>query len=204
MNTRARLLDKAEELFSEHGFEGTSVRQLAGEAGVNISMISYYFGSKEKLFEALVEERTALIRDRLKGLNEHSEDPVTRLEEMIRLYVERFISQPRFHRLLFHEVSINRRPELQEAIAEVLMRNVEQLRRILSDGIRAGVFKEVDIDFTIASLVGTITQLVAASPQMQQHLMGGTPEIHAPDMNGLRERLYRHLHQLMMAHLLIK
>ncbi|MFM2136129.1 MAG: hypothetical protein RL021_1529 [Bacteroidota bacterium] len=202
MNTRARLLDKAEELFSEHGFEGTSIRQLAGEAGVNISMISYYFGSKEKLFEALVEERTASIRDRLKDLNEHAENPVTRLEEMIRLYVDRFMSQPRFHRLLFHEVSINRHPELQQAIAAVLMRNVEQLRIILSDGISEGFFKEIDIDLTIVSIVGTVTQLANASPQMKQLMLDKEAEIHAPEMSGMRERLYRHLHQLMMAHLL--
>lgn len=202
MDTRARLLDKAEQLFSEHGYEGTSIRQLAGEAGVNVSMISYYFGSKEKLFEALVEERTAAVRERLKDLNEQSDNPVTRLEEMIRIYVDRFTSQPRFHRLLFHEVSINRRPELHTAIASVLMRNVEQLRRILTDGIRSGAFREVDVDFTIVTLVGTVNQLVTASPQMHQHMLGSTSGISTPESTTFRDRLYHHLHQLMMAHLL--
>jgi len=41
----------------ENGFDGTSVRDIAQKAGVNLAMISYYFGSKEKLLEALIELR---------------------------------------------------------------------------------------------------------------------------------------------------
>lgn len=37
----------AEKLFSEHGFDGTSIRDIAKEANINIAMISYYFGSKK-------------------------------------------------------------------------------------------------------------------------------------------------------------
>jgi AcrR family transcriptional regulator len=202
MNRRDLLLDKAEELFAEHGFEGTSIRQLAGVAGMNVSMISYYFGSKEKLFEALVEERTSTIRDRLKDLNEQQENPVVRLEEMIRLYVDRFAAQPRFHRMLFHEVTINRRPELQRSVAGVLMRNVHELRRTIQDGIREGVFRDVDVDLTIVSMVGTVTQLVASSPEMHQRMLDVPAGFPLPAFVDLRERLYQHLRQMMMSHLL--
>ncbi|MES1161400.1 MAG: TetR family transcriptional regulator, partial [Bacteroidota bacterium] len=46
---REHILIVAEELFGENGFDGTSVRDIAHKAGVNLAMISYYFGSKEKL-----------------------------------------------------------------------------------------------------------------------------------------------------------
>ena len=42
------ILQVAEQLFAEEGFDGTSVRDIAKKANVNIAMISYYFGSKEK------------------------------------------------------------------------------------------------------------------------------------------------------------
>ena len=51
---REHILIEAEKLFGERGFDGTSVRDIAQSAGVNLAMISYYFGSKEKLLEALV------------------------------------------------------------------------------------------------------------------------------------------------------
>ncbi len=45
-----RLLDAAEQLFCEHGFEGTSVRQLAAAANCNIASVNYHFGGKDKLY----------------------------------------------------------------------------------------------------------------------------------------------------------
>jgi AcrR family transcriptional regulator len=165
-------------------------------------MISYYFGSKEKLFEALVEERTSAIRDRLKDLSEKTVSPVERLEEMIRLYVDRFVSRPRFHKLLHHEVAVNCRPGLQQSIARVLMSNVNELRRILQDGIREGVFREVDIDLTIVSLVGTVTQLSTASGEMRSAMLGEDEAASNEYLSAMRERLYAHLNQLMKSHLL--
>jgi len=52
-----QIIEAAEKLFSENGFDGTSVRDIAEEAGVNLAMISYYFGSKEKLMESIFKHR---------------------------------------------------------------------------------------------------------------------------------------------------
>ena len=51
------ILFNAEKLFAEKGFDGTSIREISKEAQVNVSMISYYFVSKEKLFEKIFEYR---------------------------------------------------------------------------------------------------------------------------------------------------
>ena len=55
MDKKEQILEAAEELFAQKGFDGTSVRELGKKAGINIAMISYYFGSKEKLMEALFD-----------------------------------------------------------------------------------------------------------------------------------------------------
>jgi AcrR family transcriptional regulator len=55
--TRTRILDAAEELFMQHGFEGTSMRLLTGKAGVNLAAVNYHFGSKDALIEALFRRR---------------------------------------------------------------------------------------------------------------------------------------------------
>jgi AcrR family transcriptional regulator len=55
--TRTRILDAAEELFMLHGFEGTSMRQLTGKAGVNLAAVNYHFGSKDALIEAVFRRR---------------------------------------------------------------------------------------------------------------------------------------------------
>src|SRR5215475_1173336 len=55
--TKGRILDTAEELFMEHGFEATSLRQLTATAGVNLAAVHYHFGGKEELFEAVLTRR---------------------------------------------------------------------------------------------------------------------------------------------------
>src|SRR3954469_19683508 len=55
--TRTRILDAAEELFMQHGFEGTSMRLLTTKAGVNLAAVNYHFGSKHALVEAVFRRR---------------------------------------------------------------------------------------------------------------------------------------------------
>lgn len=56
-STDKKILYSAEKLFADKGFAATSTRDIAKSAGVNVSMISYYFGSKEKLFEEIFKVR---------------------------------------------------------------------------------------------------------------------------------------------------
>lgn len=55
--TKERILDAAESLFMEHGFEATSLRLITQAAGVNLAAVNYHFGSKEELFEAVLTRR---------------------------------------------------------------------------------------------------------------------------------------------------
>lgn len=55
--TKTRILDAAEALFMEHGFEATSLRSLTSAAGVNLAAVHYHFGSKEELFQAVLTRR---------------------------------------------------------------------------------------------------------------------------------------------------
>jgi AcrR family transcriptional regulator len=55
--TRTRILDAAEELFMQHGFEATSMRLLTAKAEVNLAAVNYHFGSKDALIEAVFRRR---------------------------------------------------------------------------------------------------------------------------------------------------
>src|SRR3982751_2203971 len=55
--TQARILDAAETLFMEHGFEATSLRLITAAASVNLAAVNYHFGSKEELFQAVLTRR---------------------------------------------------------------------------------------------------------------------------------------------------
>lgn len=55
-DSRHLLLSAAKKLFAQKGFEGTSVKDICDEAGVNVSMVSYYFQGKENLYQNILEE----------------------------------------------------------------------------------------------------------------------------------------------------
>src|SRR6185312_11029386 len=73
--TKDRILDAAEALFMEHGFEATSLRAITTAAGVNLAAVNYHFGSKEELFQSVLtrrldpmnQERVALLTELERG-----------------------------------------------------------------------------------------------------------------------------------------
>src|SRR5258706_565485 len=56
-STKDRILDSAERLFAEHGFDGVSLRSIIAEAGVNLAAVHYHFHSKEALMDAVIGRR---------------------------------------------------------------------------------------------------------------------------------------------------
>jgi len=72
-DTKTRILDAAEQLFMEHGFEATSLRSLTSAANVNLAAVNYHFGSKEELFQAVLTRR-------LDPMNQERIDLLERLE----------------------------------------------------------------------------------------------------------------------------
>ena len=71
IDTRERILDAAERLFMAHGYDGTSMRQITGEAVVNLAAVNYHFGSKESLMQEVFRRRLDwLNEERLRVLDE--------------------------------------------------------------------------------------------------------------------------------------
>ena len=91
---RDRLLDAAEELFCEHGFEGSSVRDIAAAAACNIASVNYYFGGKEKLYievwrRHLIPMRDARIASIENVMSQSEGQPC--LEELLRAFADTFV-----------------------------------------------------------------------------------------------------------------
>ena len=91
---RDRLLDAAEELFCEHGFEGASVRDIAASAGCNIASVNYYFGGKDKLYEEVWRRHLITMRDiRIASIDKvmSQRDGAPPLEDLLLSYANSFI-----------------------------------------------------------------------------------------------------------------
>jgi len=93
-SVKSRLLDAAEELFCEHGFKGTSIRDIAASAGCNIASVNYYFGSKEGLYEEVWHRHLIPMRDaRIASINKVMSQTDSRpsLEYLLRSFADTFV-----------------------------------------------------------------------------------------------------------------
>ena len=202
MDKREVILSTAMKLFGQKGFEGTSVREIASGADVNPAMISYYFGSKEKLFESMVEHKAGHLKTVFAELiNNQSLSQIEKLFFIIDKYVERIFQSPQFHHLMHRELSLDRRPQMKDAIIEVLLRNFISIKKIIQNGIDTGEFKSVDTELTIVTILGTINYLLS-SDIMSRKILSKGKDFNPYNNKKLKERVSEHLKQLMRSHLL--
>lgn len=86
IGTKAKILDAAEKLFGQHGFDATSLREITNEAQVNLAAVNYHFQSKESLIDAVIVRRLEPVnRHRLEMLD--AAGPSPRLEQIVEAFV---------------------------------------------------------------------------------------------------------------------
>lgn len=93
-STRQALLQAAAEVFAEHGFQIARMRQIAEQAGANLSAINYHFGSKEGLYEAVLDAGAKDVIGRYPLITEETRAlaPEERFRHLVRNLLRRFIS----------------------------------------------------------------------------------------------------------------
>ena len=88
-STKDRILGAAEELFAQHGFAGTSLREVTGRADVNIAAVNYHFGSKDNLINEVFRRRMDVMSaQRLAALREALEAQPGELEPILAAFVK--------------------------------------------------------------------------------------------------------------------
>ncbi len=104
--TDERVLEAALEAFAEHGFAGTSVREVARQLGVSHNLIPQRFGSKERLWYAAVDQGFGtLLSDLLPVVLEDEPDDVSRLRSWMVRFVEANAARPALLRIINREAS---------------------------------------------------------------------------------------------------
>ncbi len=197
-------MEVAVELFATNGYEGTSIRQLAQQADVNIAMINYYFGSKEKLFETLLEQKATYMRNRIEAVEaDKSLTEIEKIDQIIEDYVSRFLSEPKFHRVLQQELLVSQREVLHRNVINLFVKNTQNVVSIIEKGIRKKQFRKVDPPMVFASIIGTINQ-VMLSRTMCNLLMNKEFENNPYQDPQFKKRLILHLKQMIHAQLLIE
>jgi AcrR family transcriptional regulator len=155
--TKARILDAAKKEFAKNGLGGARVDLISEKARANKRMIYHYFGSKEGLFQTVLENAYVDIRTAEQKLNLDHLEPEQALERLVRFTWDYYLKNPEFITLVNSE-NLHRAKHLKKSeVVKVYSRKfVSMVESILNRGVAKGVFRDgidpVQLNITIAAI----------------------------------------------------
>ncbi|MGN6470382.1 MAG: TetR family transcriptional regulator C-terminal domain-containing protein [Rhizobiaceae bacterium] len=150
---RELILEAALEVFSTHGFRGSTIDQIAEAAGMSKPNLLYYFRRKEDIHEALIQR---LLKTWLAPLRELSEtgDPIAELRGYIRRKLEMARDYPRESRLFANEI-LQGAPRIMPLLEGELKTLVDEKAAVITGWMRAGRIATTDPRHLIFSIWAT-------------------------------------------------
>jgi AcrR family transcriptional regulator len=193
--TRNKILNAALQEFSRHGLSGARIDAIAAESGINKGMIYYYFGSKEDLYVAALEESYRRFRQIESEFQLESLAPVAALRQLVSASFDFHAAHPEFIRMVMSE-NINQGEYIRK-IPELRAINrsaITVLDRLCRRGIAEGVFRAdvdpVDLHMSISALsFYNVSNRHTFSFIFDRDL--GAPEVHAARRESVVDTILR-------------
>jgi AcrR family transcriptional regulator len=203
--TRRRMIETALDMFALRGYEGASTRLLAESAGVNLPAIQYYFGSKEGLYDAVVDHIIQRISERMapaaaRVAAELAKDDVPRatllalLYQMLDAFLALIVNDSEGHRLFLYRAEVEHATAmepLQDAVRRSVVRPCVALIARLID-------RPAEDDLTIARTLLILGQVMAFGHKGPQRDIGWGDR-NEERLNVVRELVHEHTAAVLRA-----
>jgi AcrR family transcriptional regulator len=189
---KRELVEAARELFAKRGFGDVGIRELARSAGVTPGMISYYFGGKQGLYEAMLASVFEGLIARVGELLAESPRGTAPVEALIRLYVATMASQPWVPALLLREVVTAGPAQRARFVERFAGRGLPLLQGLFANEIGAGALRaDLDPRLAVLSLAG-----MSVFPFLVHPVLGGLLDYELDE--GFAKRLAEHTTRLFL------
>lgn len=185
-----RILDIAEELIAINGFDGTSVREISAKANINVAMISYYFGSKEKMMIDLYEYRVARTKEKFSEFTQTINEgkPEMQLREINKFIVTQLLQYKHFHGFVTQE--LRHTESVKNILTDFYFLCVKILDNIIEKGITSGVFKNAcKSEDILSTIIGTVLFVIRNKSFYENFLKGNPKDINT----NIENKLVHHL-----------
>lgn len=118
--TKARIIEVAGPLFAQHGYDGTTSKEICQKAGVNMAAVNYHFGSRDGLYVAVLEEvQDYLVNvDVLKKLAQQEGSPRQKLERFVDYFIEDAFRRNDWHVRVWIQELLHPSPYIQNIISQ--------------------------------------------------------------------------------------
>lgn len=149
---RQNILEAAFVIFSQKGFHRATIDEIIALADTGKGTVYNYFTNKEQLFFTLLEERERASLAKLTEVSQADGDPLSRLEQMIRIQLDFLRENTRLWQILMHELRAlckgpmaNKDEKRREHVRTLFDGRVGLFTKVLRDGLEAGVVKYADV-----------------------------------------------------------
>ncbi|NLY23816.1 MAG: TetR/AcrR family transcriptional regulator [Bacteroidales bacterium] len=157
MTTEQKILKAADKIFTQKGYAATRTRDIAEEAGTNLALLNYYFGSKEKLFKNVVQGKLKML---LGAMGPALSDGQISLEEKISLITENYtnllLENEELPIFILNELTVNR-----ELFAKITQNTRQIAQPVLEKQLKERGFEISATDLIINVLSMTLFPFVA-------------------------------------------
>jgi AcrR family transcriptional regulator len=198
---KEEILDVAERLFAEQGFEAISIREISKAADINIAMVSYYFGSKEKLYEEVVNRKLISSEMIVKYIEQH-DTYSEKLFAIVDMFINKFFERRDFQNIIFREMAMNQRTAMADLITTRLHQNFSVISNVIQEGIKHNEFNKVDVELTVMTIIGIVKTYTTSGSIACKVLK--IDEVEKVYDEKYKKRLKNHLKELLSNHLGIK
>ncbi len=165
-DTKTALLEAAKTLVSERGYAGTSVRELAAAADVNLAAVNYHFGSREELLDQAVLQSFLEWTDRFDGIAQADPNagPFERMSVNAQVILDDFPdAQPLFAAFLEALLQARRSPELRPLLAEHYAEQRRRVGEVLASGTSQRERSERTSEILASVLIAVVDGLLLQS-----------------------------------------
>ncbi len=158
LDTRSHIASIAIKLFAQHGFDGTSIRDIVEEAGVTKPVLYYYFKSKEELFITLITEAYDMFLSTLRKGVESDEPYPQKIKYVIHLYFEdcKKEEEEDLVRLIYMAMFGPRRSNPPEEFQQLEKEHFNLLYQLLAEGVDNGFIRKVPLEGAVWHFLGAV------------------------------------------------
>lgn len=165
--TRERIIDTAGALFAAQGFRGTTIRDICGQAGVNVAAVNYYFRDKESLYSEVLQHAHRSCSDKYPmdmGVPEGA-GPAEQLEGFVRSFLHRLLDEgrPSWHGKLMAMEMADPTQALDQLVDESIVPMYRTLEGIVRELLGPGAANE-DVERCTGSVIGQVLHYKHAKP----------------------------------------
>ena len=184
-DTSEKILDSAIDVFQEKGFNGTRMQAIADKAKINKALLHYYFKTKDKLFQIIIEKAVKLFIPKVIKVIDVDADIFDMIRNFVGAYIDMLRKNPHIPSFIINE--INNNPERLLKLIKASGFNVDFVKVRIQEDIDKGIIRNISPEHLLLNTLSLCIFPFVAKPMVVGILLNGDDERFEPLIDERKE-----------------